>query len=197
MALVLQVLGHGQLEVQAPGLKDDAGLLARPVRFPGDIEALDPGHSATGHHQRRKNAEERRLAAAIGTQQAEDLCRLDGKAQVVERQAIAVVMGEAVEFNRHPLRRAAGRIFAAGCSLRVAMRLSPSGCVQHHHGEQQRQVDHAGPQQVARVPARLGRGERPGDAGKANGVGQVNQTQQHRGDQVNPPGQVQIKRERR
>jgi hypothetical protein len=176
---VLQVLGHRQLEVQAPGLKDDAGLLPRLVRFAGHIEALIRP-SAGGHHQRRKDAEQGRLAAAIGTQQAEDLRRLYGKAQVVERQPVAVVMGEAVELDGHRLRDAAGPNVRRGMFAQRRHGLSPSGCVQHHHREQQRQVDHAGPQQVARVAARLGRGERPGDAGKANGVGQVDQPQQHR-----------------
>ena len=128
MSLVLQVLGDGQLEVQAPGLKDDAGLLPCPVRFPGHIEALNPGHSASRHHQRRKDAEERGLAAAIGTQQAEDLRRLHGKAQVVERQAIAVVMGKAIEFDGHPLQGTAGpdvrcRMFAQGRHALISFRL--------------------------------------------------------------------------
>ena len=114
MALVLQVLGHRQLEVQAPGLKDDTGLLPRLVRFPGDIEALDLGGPAAGHHQRRKDAEKSCLAAAIGTQQSEDLRRLDGKAQVVERQAVSIVMGEAVELDGHLLRHRTGRNLRRG-----------------------------------------------------------------------------------
>ena len=110
---MLQVFGHRQLEVQAPGLKDDAGLLPRPVRFPGHIEPLDPGHPAARHHQGGKNAEERGLAAAVGTQQAENLRRLHGKAQVIERQAIAIVMRQPVQFNRHRF----GSYRRTGCSL--------------------------------------------------------------------------------
>ena len=57
----------------------------------------------------------------LGPEQAEDLRRLDGKAQVVERQAVAIVMGEAVELNGHLLRHLPAGIFAAGCWLSVAM----------------------------------------------------------------------------
>ncbi len=86
-------------------------------------------------------------------------------------------MGEAVELNRRLLRDIAGRDLCRGMLAQRRHGLSPSGCVQRHHGEQQRQVDHAGAQEVARVPARFGRGERPGDAGKANRVSQVAQAQ--------------------
>ena len=70
--------------------------------------------STSGHHERRKDAEESRLAAPIGPEQAEDLRRLDGEAQVVERQPVAVTMREAVELNGHLLLGIAGRDLCRG-----------------------------------------------------------------------------------
>ncbi len=53
------------------GLEHDADLAAEGGRILGGIAAHDQGAAGGRNHQRRKNAEERRLAAAVGTEQTE------------------------------------------------------------------------------------------------------------------------------
>src|SRR5277367_1971549 len=52
MALVLQVLCDGELDVEAASLEDDPDLLADFVWLAGGVESLNPGIPAGGDHQR-------------------------------------------------------------------------------------------------------------------------------------------------
>ena len=73
MALAAQVLFDRQRLVQALGLEDDADRAPHRGGVARHIVAGDLGAAFGGHHHRGENAEERRLAAAVRTQQAEDL----------------------------------------------------------------------------------------------------------------------------
>ena len=58
MALVFEVFGYGQLQIQASGLEDDASLLPGQVWVFGDIEAEDARRSACWDHEGRQDAEQ-------------------------------------------------------------------------------------------------------------------------------------------
>ena len=60
-------------------LEDDAARLARRERFTRDVEARDARASGARHDRRRQHADRRRLAGAVGAEQAEDLARGDGE----------------------------------------------------------------------------------------------------------------------
>src|SRR5271168_2741278 len=100
MALVLQVFGDGQLEVETACLKDDANLLAHLVRLARNVEALDSGAACGRRHQRGQNAKQRGLAAAVGAEQAEDLRSVKFKAEAVEGEELSIAVGQALEHNR-------------------------------------------------------------------------------------------------
>ena len=71
MALVPQILGCGQFQVDALGLEHDADLTAQLVGFLGRVKSHNDGAAASGNHQRRENAKHGGLAAAVGPQQSE------------------------------------------------------------------------------------------------------------------------------
>ena len=81
--LVHEVLGHGQLLVEARRLKHDADPPADRLAFArrrskpriADVARLQ-------RNQRREQAKQRGLAAAVGTEEGEDLARLDLQAQI-------------------------------------------------------------------------------------------------------------------
>jgi hypothetical protein len=100
MALVLQVFGDRQLQVEAARLKDDADLLAHLVRLARNIEALNGSATAGWGHQRRQDAEEGGFPAAIGAQQAEDLRSAKLEAEVIEGEALSIAVGQALEHDR-------------------------------------------------------------------------------------------------
>ena len=77
MALAAQVLADREGLVEALGLEDDADLAADLRGIAGDIEAGDDGAAFGGHHHGRKDAEDGGLAAAVGTEQAEDFTLLN------------------------------------------------------------------------------------------------------------------------
>src|SRR5271163_3594601 len=107
MSLVLQIFRDGEFEVDAARLEDDTELLAHSIWVARDVEALNAGAPASRRHQRGEDAKERRLAAAVGAQQSEDLTGAHLEAEAVERETLSVAMGQAVELDRReggPLR---------------------------------------------------------------------------------------------
>ena len=71
MALMPEVLIRGQLGVDTLRLEHDADLAAKAGGILRGIAAHDQGAAAGRNHQRRKDAEESRFAAAVGAEQAE------------------------------------------------------------------------------------------------------------------------------
>ena len=123
MALVFHIFGDRQLEVEAARLKNDAGLLTHAVGFACYVEALNASDAAARNHEGGEDAKECGLAAAIRSQKSENLCSLDGKRQVVERQPVPIIVRKAVKLNG----QARGRTppegsLPAGRSVSVAMR---------------------------------------------------------------------------
>src|SRR5205823_14333853 len=65
-----QVLGSGELHVNALGLKYDANFSPQLTRVAGGIVSQDERASTDRHHERGKNSEHRGLAAAVRPQQS-------------------------------------------------------------------------------------------------------------------------------
>ncbi len=75
MPLMDQVLADGELEIEAGALEDDAEPAADLPRLRGEVGAEDVDRAALRPGQRGENAEQGRLAAAVGSEEAEDLPR--------------------------------------------------------------------------------------------------------------------------
>src|SRR5581483_10202646 len=101
VALVAHVLADGELAVQAGGLEHDPDPSAHRVRLADDVVAGDRGTPAIGRQERREDAEERRLAAAVRAEEAEDLAAPDREGDAVERAPLAV--GEREVFDAQDL----------------------------------------------------------------------------------------------
>src|SRR5690348_13509835 len=99
MPLMFQVLVDRELAVEAGRLERHAD--ARPngggIRLDIQPQGL---HAASLHgQQRREDAEQRGLAAAVGTEQSEDLSRLDREVHARERLALTVAVRETFDSN--------------------------------------------------------------------------------------------------
>ena len=90
-----EVLLCRELHVNAARLKHHANLAAHAIRVKRDVMAQDQRAAFARQHQGGEDAEERRLAAAIRAQQAEDLGAVHIKADAVQRHAIAILVVEA------------------------------------------------------------------------------------------------------
>jgi hypothetical protein len=71
-----QVLFDAQLGVARHRLRDHADGAAHAVGLLGDVESADAGHAAGRRQQRRQHADQRRLAGAVRSEQAEDFALL-------------------------------------------------------------------------------------------------------------------------
>ena len=105
-----QVLPHRQLGVEREGLRHVADLAADVDVVGIDRLAEQPGLPVGGRQQAAEHLHRRRLAAAVGPEEAEDLPPLDLHADVIDRDEIAELLGQAVRLDDHLLlaRRARG-----------------------------------------------------------------------------------------
>ena len=87
-----EILCHGELAIEAGGLKDDADPPADRACLPRDVEPKDLDRAGLHGNQRREQAKERRLAAAVGADNGEDLACIDRQVQAGEGHAVAVAM---------------------------------------------------------------------------------------------------------
>ena len=72
-AVEVQVLPHGQRAVERVRLRHDADQLLGDRRVAHDVDAADERLAGGRDHPRREHARGRRLAGAVGSEQAEDL----------------------------------------------------------------------------------------------------------------------------
>ena len=94
------IFGAGELGVAGHVLRNHANAGAHRVGVANDIV---PGHdrrAAGGRHQRRQHADERALARAVRSEQAEDLAALDREADVIHRQQRAKALADAFDLDR-------------------------------------------------------------------------------------------------
>src|ERR1022692_4681932 len=89
-SMMLQVFEHGEFAIDARMLKHDAELAADLDGAAGEIMAHHTRAAGLNRNQSRKNFEQRGFAAAIGTEEAEDLAACDGEADIVQRLAVAI-----------------------------------------------------------------------------------------------------------
>ena len=73
MALMNEVLAHGELGVETGMLKDDADQSAHGIHHGGDIVAADARDACGSAHGRAEDVKERGFAAAVRPQYAENL----------------------------------------------------------------------------------------------------------------------------
>ena len=100
MPLMREVLAHPQFLVEARRLKDDAEPAAQGAGIAQEVEPENAGRAARRPNEGGENAEEGRLAAAVRPEQAEDFARRDAERDVVEREAVAIAMGEVARDER-------------------------------------------------------------------------------------------------
>src|SRR5579875_717867 len=106
VALMSEVFSNREFDVEAARLKDDANLLADPVGFMGNVETLNASGPVCRHHECGEDPEKCGFAAAIRSEQAEDLCRTHLEGKMVQGQPPSVIMSK--------LRQSDGRCCASG-----------------------------------------------------------------------------------
>ncbi len=89
-----KVFGHGEFLVETGGLKHDAQPLADRLPLVPQIESKHLDLPLLQRDQRRKQAKESRLAAAVGPEKGEDFPLLDRQIQVDDGRPLAVVVGQ-------------------------------------------------------------------------------------------------------
>ena len=97
MALVPQIFGGGQLHIDALGLEDHADLAAQFVGLFRRVKSHDHGAAAARHHQGRKNAEHRGLAAAVGSEQSKQFGVAHVERNAVQRGATVIAMDQILD----------------------------------------------------------------------------------------------------
>ena len=102
VALGAQVLFDRECLIEALRLEDDADVTAHRRGVALHVVAGDDGVAIGRHHHGREDAEEGRLAAAVGTEQAEDFALLHFEADVRKRDAVAVTVGKVLDLNHRP-----------------------------------------------------------------------------------------------
>ena len=90
-AVEVQVLPHGQRAVEGVRLGHDADQLLGDRRVAHDVDAADERLAGRRDHAGREHARGRRLAGAVGSEQAEDLTLADGQVEPVHRRDAARV----------------------------------------------------------------------------------------------------------
>jgi hypothetical protein len=99
MSLMPKILVGRELEVDALRLKDHADLPPHARRLLRRVAAHDGGAAGGRNHQRGKNPEERGLAAAIRTEQAEQLRRTHVERNSVQSGAVLIAMHQVLYGN--------------------------------------------------------------------------------------------------
>src|SRR5215813_5621494 len=100
MSMMRQVLGHGELAVEARMLKHDPEFAADRGGVRREVVAKHRGAAGLDRYEGRKNLEERGLPTTIGSQKSEDFAPRNGKAHVAERRPIAVAKRQRARFYR-------------------------------------------------------------------------------------------------
>src|SRR5438045_7136845 len=112
MALMPEILISRQLGIDALRLEHDSDLAAKAGGILRGVAAHDQSAAAGRNHQRRKNAEQRRFAAAVGPQQPKQFRRPYVEAHTVQSCAALVPVNEIL--NRNDRLRGGVNDFRAG-----------------------------------------------------------------------------------
>src|SRR5947199_230073 len=95
----LEVLHHGEVAIEREGLRDVADVRAHLLAVALDVEAVDGGVAAGRDEKAAEDADERRLAGAVRTEEAEDLAARDLQRDAVERTNGAEVLADVLDVN--------------------------------------------------------------------------------------------------
>ena len=97
LAVDIDVLPSGEIEIRGERLRDDADILAHLARMTRDVEAGDERLAAARRYQRREHPHHGRLAGAVGAEQSEDLAATDLEVDLVDggesAEALSQVFG--------------------------------------------------------------------------------------------------------
>jgi hypothetical protein len=99
MSLMPEILGGGQFHVDALRLEDHTDLAAQTVGVAGNIKSHDFGSPAYRNHQGGEDAKQRRLSAAIRSQQSEEFGLTHIEGDTVQRGAITITMHDILNRN--------------------------------------------------------------------------------------------------
>src|SRR5262249_23957673 len=101
-----QVLLDAHFGIQRHALRQVADVAAHFHRLRHDVVVGDPGDAARRRQVAGEDAQSRRLAGAIGTQKADDLAPGDLKADVINGQNGAEILGDVLNLDHrtHPAR---------------------------------------------------------------------------------------------
>ena len=94
MALMVDVLSNGQLAIDARRLEDDTQGRANLHHFGRQMVTEYLNVALLLRNERREYAEQRGLAAAIGTQEGKDLTLLDLKRQITNGLSLTIAVGQ-------------------------------------------------------------------------------------------------------
>src|SRR5580658_7050022 len=100
MTMSGEILADRQLAVETRMLKHDAEAAPHRAGFARQVVAEEPRASRLNRRQRREQLEQRRFAAAVGSQEAEYFAARDRKRHFAQRLAIAVAKAERARFDR-------------------------------------------------------------------------------------------------
>ena len=95
----LEVLLGGQVAVERRVLEDQADVAAHVVALGGDVVAGDGRGAGRRLRERAEHVDRRRLPGAIGTEEAEDLTRLDGERDAADGLDVPERLAQFVDFD--------------------------------------------------------------------------------------------------
>src|ERR1035437_4417676 len=100
MTMMREIFADRQLAIETRMLKHDAEPAPHRTGFACQVVTEHLRTSRLNRRQRREQLEQSGFAAAVGSQEAENLAASDRKSHVVERLAIAVAKAERARFDR-------------------------------------------------------------------------------------------------
>ena len=94
-----EILIGGELGIDTLGLKDDSDASTQSSGLAHGVEAGNRGAAGSRHHERRKNAKQSCLAAAVRPEQTKKLGGANVERDAVEGGAVLVAMDEVANGN--------------------------------------------------------------------------------------------------
>ena len=95
-----QVFFDAQFEIAGHRLRDDADRMAHAVGLLDHVEAVNHGRAGCRRQQRRQHADQRRLAGAVWSEQAEELAGLDAERDAFDGGEVAEFLDDVLNVDR-------------------------------------------------------------------------------------------------
>src|SRR4029077_650182 len=100
---IVEVLRDRQIAVERELLRHVAETRTRAARGARQVDPRDAGITARWHEQHAEHAERRRLAGAVGPEQAVDLAGAHFEADVIGRHEVAESPGQTLGAHQYPI----------------------------------------------------------------------------------------------